>query len=164
MALFGASSKKKNKGPAYICECPSCKEIATFELVQIIESILILVIPVFKASDTHHLACNKCDKLFILAEEEIRVVEQLLPKYGSNEEFVSACKSTKINSIYREEVYQTLNVCKSCKEESPGNIALCWNCGEEIEEAILDGNGEYEYVVDPLFGSTTMRKDVEAEK
>ena len=159
MNVFFGISKRKTYGPAYICQCPSCNEVSTFDLIRITESVLVIIIPI-TASNTHHLICLKCDSTFQLTGNELDNVKDLIPQFGKTEKFIDGCNALTVKSLIREKVYRSTNTCDSCQEESPGNMALCWNCGEEIEAALTDGNSEMEFVVDPLFGTTSTRKSI----
>ena len=158
MQFLIGSTKQNNHGAAYICGCPLCDNMATFELEETIEKVYVLGLLPVKTSDIFHLSCTKCQGKFKLINDEIDKIKNLIEKYGANEDFYNSCKAVQVKSLYEEKVFQTVNVCKECGEESSGNMVVCWNCGAEIEEGELEEFTELEFAVDPMLGHTTVNK------
>ena len=158
MNILKATPSQENLGPAYIDECPSCTKNAVFNLIQDIYSLKLAIFTIQSIS-SYYLVCGECNVNYNVTDEEVESARRLCSKftYTNQSEMQEECHAIDFKSITKEKVYQTQNTCPSCKETSPGNFGICWNCGAEIEEAILDGNSEYEFNVDPVFGKS-MRK------
>ena len=153
-------TNKFDLGQCYINECTSCKETSTFSLVQTVDLVKLLSFTLNK-KDSYDLICCNCNKEFKVTDNEIDAFKELAKVFNSlsNEEKYIKCSSLELKSLIKEKVYLNPNTCNNCQEDSPGNMSICWNCGEEIEGAITEDNCEYDFIIDPVFGTKMIKRD-----